>query len=74
MNEEEMWVKIWKWLAIIICTGIVSAAGCTANRHYQTRVLLENGGNPIAVGCAMMGGMADGNVACVIYATVEKGK
>ena len=43
MSENEMWTIIWKCVVTILCVLIVSAASCTANRHYQTRILVESG-------------------------------
>lgn len=62
MNDNEFWVKVWKVIAIILCVLIVSSAGCTANRHYQTRALIESGkADSLGARCAIDG---DGSAAC----------
>lgn len=47
---------IWKVCGSIVVALILSVTGCTANRHYQIRALIENTGvDPIAAKCAIEG-------------------
>lgn len=57
MNENEFWIAIWKVIGAVVVAMTVSIGSCTANRHYQTRLLIENTGvDPIGATCAFEGG------------------
>jgi len=56
MNENQFWIAVWKILGTVAVAMTVSLGSCTANRHYQTRLLIENTGvDPIGAKCAMEG-------------------
>lgn len=42
MNDNELWAFIWKCAATVLCVLITVGGGCNMNRHYQTRLLIEN--------------------------------
>lgn len=43
MEDNKLTATIVKCVATTICIFFLSVSGCTANRHYQTRVLVESG-------------------------------
>lgn len=56
MDENQFWVAVWKVTGVIVVAMTVSIGSCTANRHYQTRLLIENTGtDPIGAKCAIEG-------------------
>lgn len=56
MDENQFWVAIWKVTCAVVVVMTVSIGSCTANRHYQTRMLIENTGvDPIGAKCAIEG-------------------
>lgn len=56
MDESQFWIRLWKIIGLVLCVLIVSVSSCTANRQYQTRVLIENAKvNPIDAKCAIEG-------------------
>jgi hypothetical protein len=56
MNENQFWVATWKVIGWVVVAMTVSIGSCTANRHYQTRLLIENTGvDPIGAKCAIEG-------------------
>lgn len=56
MNDNEFWITVWKIIAITVCVITVSVGGCTANRQYQTRALIENAKvPPMQAKCAIEG-------------------
>ena len=68
MNENEFWSGVVKVLVIGFCVVIATFAGCTANRVYQTRALIENAKvNPIEAKCALEQETL-GQGACVLRA------
>lgn len=72
MDENQYFVAIFKIIAASFCALVIAGAGCTANRHYQTRVLIENANvSPIGAKCAMD---ADANSTpiCIIESMNDK--
>lgn len=68
MNENEFWSGVVKVLVIGFCVVVATFAGCNANRHYQTRALIENAKiDPIAAKCAIESETL-GQGACVLRA------
>lgn len=56
MDENQFWIAIWKVIGAVVVAMTVSMGSCTANRHYQTRLLIENTGvDPIGAKCAIEG-------------------
>jgi hypothetical protein len=56
MNENQFWIALWKIVGAVVVVMTVSIGSCTANRHYQTRMLIENTGvDPIGAKCAIAG-------------------
>lgn len=56
MDENQFWIAIWKVIGAVVVMMTVSIGSCTANRHYQTRLLIENTGvDPIGAKCAIEG-------------------
>ena len=55
MEDNEFWLKVMKAFFILIAVMTVSIGGCTANRHYQIRTLVESGTDPIGAKCAIEG-------------------
>jgi hypothetical protein len=56
MNENQFWVAIWRVIGAVVVAVTISIGSCTANRHYQTRMLIENTGvDPIGAKCAIEG-------------------
>ena len=56
MDENQFWVVVWKILGAVVVAMTVAIGSCTANRHYQTRLLIENAGvDPIGAKCAIAG-------------------
>jgi len=54
MDENKFWISLWKISATFLCVVVVVVAGCTANRQYQTRMLVENAKvSPIEANCAL---------------------
>ena len=43
METNALYAIFWKCAASVLCVFFLSVSGCTANRHYQTRVLVESG-------------------------------
>jgi hypothetical protein len=69
MEETTFWYLIWKLVAIVICTLVISMASCTANRHYQTRALIENANvDPIEAHCALNSDTLRDS-ACIVRST-----
>ncbi len=59
MNENQFWIAIWKVIGAVVVMTTISIGSCTANRHYQTRLLIENAGvDPIGAKCALEGDTA----------------
>lgn len=74
MNDNEFWVATWKIIAVAICILILTAGGCTMNRHYQTRMLIENAKvHPMDAKCAIEGDNANAPT-CVLRAAMKEGK
>lgn len=62
MNDNQLWVIVWKCIAVTLCVLFLSVAGCNANRHYQARVLVESGkADGLGARCAIDG---DGSYTC----------
>lgn len=56
MDDNQFWLQFIRVSGFVLCVLIVSLASCTANRHYQTRALVENAKvNPIDAKCAIEG-------------------
>jgi len=54
-DDIKLWLGFWKIVVIAASAVAISMASCTANRHYQTRVLLESGKvDPVSATCAML--------------------
>lgn len=59
MNENQFWIAMWKVAGAVVVMMTVSIGSCTANRHYQTRMLIEKTGvDPIGAKCAIEGDTA----------------
>ena len=60
MNENQLWIALWKIVGAVAVVMTVSIGSCTANQHYQTRMLIENTGvDPIGAKCAIAGESSD---------------
>jgi hypothetical protein len=56
MNDNQFWLATWKIIGAVVVAMTVAIGSCTANRHYQTRMLIENTGvDPIGAKCAIEG-------------------
>ena len=56
MDENQFWYGFLKIAGLVLCILIVSLSSCTANRQYQTRMLIENAKvNPLDAKCAIEG-------------------
>jgi hypothetical protein len=65
MDENQFWVTTWKIIGAVVVAMTVSMGSCTANRHYQTRLLIENTGvDPIGAKCAIEG-EGDNSSVCI---------
>ena len=74
MNENQFWIKVVKTIGTVICVLCLSMTGCTVNRHYQTRVLIENAKvDPIEARCALDSDSL-GYTACVMIASKKESK
>lgn len=72
MDEKQYFVAICKIIAVSFCALVIAGAGCTANRHYQTRVLIENANvSPIGAKCAIDGDSGSVPI-CIIEAAKNK--
>jgi hypothetical protein len=68
MEDNEFWIKIWKSIGAVVCVLIISVSGCTMNKQYQTRMLIENTKvNPIDANCAIEG-YIDRSGPCILRA------
>ena len=55
MEDNEFWLKVMKAIIGGICFLGLTIGGCTANRHYQVRALVQTGTDPIGAKCAIEG-------------------
>lgn len=44
MDENQFWITVWKIAGSVTVAITLTLGLCTANRHYQTRLLIENTG------------------------------
>jgi hypothetical protein len=68
MNDNDFFLGIWKVCGTVLCIIAISIAGCTGNRQYQTRALIENAKvNPIEAKCALEADTL-GSTPCILKA------
>ncbi len=68
MNDNEFWIACWKVLGAVAVGVVVSVGGCTVAVNYRAAALVQNGADPLRVGCAMTIVNGLGAVQCSILA------
>lgn len=51
-SENTFWLGVWKLLATVITSLIITIGGCTSYEKYTVAKMVERGENPIAARCA----------------------
>ena len=51
MDDNEFWVRVWKWPAILFAVLFSAIVIITANSDYQKRVVVTSE-RPLDAGCA----------------------
>ena len=68
MDNNQFYLNIWKFVVLFLCVAVVTGGGCTMNRVYQTRLLIENAKvSPIDAKCALEADVLS-TAACIIRA------
>lgn len=71
MDDNQFWIGALKIIGACFCVLAVTVSACTANRHYQTRILIETAKiNPIDAKCAIEG-ETDRTPSCVLRAATK---
>lgn len=72
MNDNEFWLKVWKWITITICLiAILSFSHCQHNSYRDGQMmkkLLDEGINPSEAACliAISNGITP-SASCNLY-------
>lgn len=74
MDDNQYWISVFKLIGAVLCVFILSMTGCTVNKQYQIRTLIENAKvDPIDAKCALDGD-ALGYTACIMLAAKKETK
>ena len=52
MDDNEFWIKCWKYAAITSCIVLISGISSCQSTKYQIRKMVEAGASPIEAACA----------------------
>ena len=66
MNDDAFFLTIWKLIAAVIITIVLSMSGCVMHTNTQISRAIENGADPMKASCAFNN---DGKLFCTIIAT-----
>ncbi len=66
MNDNEFWIRVWKYLTLITCVGIFSVLTNCQHTKYQIRKAVEVGADPIETACAMESSGGQNGSLCLL--------
>ena len=67
MNDNEFYIKVWKYLTIATCVVIISGMASCQSGNYQITRAIEAGATPLQAACAFqMGSSSSGDMLCTI--------
>ena len=52
MNDNEFWIKCWKYAAIVFCIVVMGSIGSCQSSKYQIRKMVEAGSSATEAACA----------------------
>jgi hypothetical protein len=68
MDDSEFFLTIWKLLALVLITIVLSISGCVSFQNYQISKAIEHGVDPMNASCAFSA-FNDSKSVCTIIAT-----
>lgn len=70
MDENQFWITIWKIVAAVVVTLILTVGGCTVNQQFKIAELVAGGADPLKAQCAIYGaGNTSNATICGVMAT-----
>lgn len=68
MEDNKLFGLVWKLVALVLCTIIVSLASCSAYQAKRVADAIEGGSDPLDARCAIYGSN-ERDAVCVLRAS-----
>jgi len=74
MNDNELWIRVWKLIAVVVCVITVSIAGSCSYGKYTIKKMVESGASPMEAACSLTAYSEQSHtrVDCSIYLLTGK--
>ena len=66
MEDNEFWIKVCKYISIVVCVLIVSGFSSCQSSRYQIRKAVEAGSSAVEAACAFEMGNSSNEGLCTV--------